>query len=57
MNTAPISLPKKFLKTLYGNPLRVLGSRFQVHPEVDTFQIIRKAWDEGKTNCDSKVFT
>ena len=25
-----------------------MGLRFQAPPEVDTFQIIRKAWDEGK---------
>ena len=57
MNTAPISLPKNFLKTLYGNPLSSIGITISSPPEVDTFQIIRKAWDEGKTNCDSKVFT
>ena len=48
MNTAPIPLPKKFLKTLYGNPLRCIGITISSPPEVDTFQIIRKAWDEGK---------
>ena len=57
MNTAPIPLPKKFSKTLYGNLLRRIGITISSPPEVDTFQIIRKAWDEGKTNCDSKVFT
>ena len=51
------TIAQKIFKDPLWQSAQSIGITISSPPEVDTFQIIRKAWDEGKTNCDSKVFT
>ncbi len=52
-------IPIKLLCRLYDEhewkQAKVIGITISKQPEVDTYQIIRKAWEQGKTGGCSKM--